>query len=248
VRLLFSHCLAALLVAASGAVAVAEPAEDDAATAQSLAEMLRDARTVVSDNQDLINNPQLGDKHLTGQAVLDQAIKRYQEATGRDPRATDPNSREGRLLRAGMAAIVAVMDENQATINEKGVGFKGFIPAMFTRLVDEALNRMAKGVAVAKFTAPAELVRNRKALPDAWEADVITTKLLSKDWPKGQSYSSVVDTNGQPAFRVMIPEYYAASCLACHGIPKGEMDVTGYPKEGRKLGDLGGVTSITLFH
>jgi uncharacterized protein DUF3365 len=247
VRHILAHCLAVSLASAAAAAAAA-PADEDAAIAQSLAEMLRDARTVVSDNQDLINNPQLGDKHLTGQAVLDQAVKRYQQATGRDPRTTNPNSREGRLLRVVMAAIMAVMDENQATINEKGTGFKGFIPAMFTRLVDEDFNRMAKGEAVAKFTAPPELVRNRKALPDAWEGDVIKTKLLSKDWPKGQSYSAVVDTNGKPAFRVMIPEYYVASCLACHGMPKGEMDVTGYPKEGGKPGDLGGVTSITLFH
>jgi hypothetical protein len=30
-------------------------------------------------------------------------------------------------------------------------------------------------------------------------------------------------------------------------MPKGELDITGYPKEGRKLGDLGGVMTITLF-
>jgi hypothetical protein len=46
----------------------------------------------------------------------------------------------------------------------------------------------------------------------------------------------------------MVPEYYAASCLACHGSPKGEMDITGYPKEGRSVDDLGGIISITLYH
>ena len=90
--------------------------------AQSLAEMLRDARAVVSNNQDLINNPDLGDKHLTGQVVLDESVKRYQEATGIDPTKIDPNSRQGRLLRAMMAAIVASTDENQTTINEKESG------------------------------------------------------------------------------------------------------------------------------
>ena len=29
-----------------------------------------------------------------------------------------------------MAAIVEVVDDNQPTINEKGTGFKGFIPAV----------------------------------------------------------------------------------------------------------------------
>jgi hypothetical protein len=216
--------------------------------AQSLAEMLRDARAVVSNNQDLINNPDLGDKHLTGQVVLDQSVKRYQEATGADPTKIDPNSRQGRLLRAMMAAIVASTDENQTTINEKGIGFKGFIPAVFGRLVSEHFNQTAKGDAALKVTAPPELVRNRKALPDAWEAGIIETKLLDPQWSKGQAYSAVVDSDGHHAFRVMVPEYYPASCLTCHGSPKGEMDITGYPKEGSKLGDLGGVISITLFH
>ena len=235
-------------VAASAPIRAASPADEDAAIAQSLAEMLRDARTIISNNQDLINNPELCDKHLSGQAVLDQAVKSYQKATGVDPKTIDPNSRQGRLLRAMMAAIVAVTDDNQATINQKGTAFKGFIPAVFARLVSEDFNQMAKGEAEVKVTAPPELVRNRKARPDAWEADVMKTKLLSAEWPKGQSYSAVVDTSGRPAFRVAVPEYYAASCLTCHGSPKGEMDLTGYPKEGGKTGDLGAVISITLYH
>jgi hypothetical protein len=51
----------------------------------------------------------------------------------------------------------------------------------------------------------------------------------------------------QKAFRMMMPEYYASSCLSCHGSPKGETDITGYPKEGGKEGDLGAVISVTLF-
>jgi hypothetical protein len=233
---------------APATVAAGPPGDEDSMIAQSLAEMLRDGRAVVSNNQDLINNPDLGDKHLTGQVVLDQSVKRYQEATGIDPTKIDPNSRQGRLLRAMMAAIVASTDENQTTINEKGIGFKGFIPAVFGRLVSEHFNQMAKGDATLKVTAPPELVRNRKALPDAWEAGIIKTKLLDSKWPKGQAFSAVVDSDGHRAFRVMVPEYYSASCLTCHGSPKGEMDLTGYPKEGAKLGDLGGVISITLFH
>ena len=235
-------------VTAAAAVAASPPADEDAVIAQSLAEMLRDARTVISNNQDLINNPELGDKHLSGQVVLEQAVKGYAKATGKDPTKIDPNSRQGRLLRAMMASIVAVTDDNQATINAKGTGFKGFIPAVFARLVSEDFNQLAKGEAEVKVTAPPELVRNRKARPDAWEADIIKTKLLGAGWPKGQSYSAVVEANGRPAFRVAVPEYYAESCLVCHGSPKGETDITGYPKEGGKMSDLGAVISITLYH
>lgn len=244
-RFFVPRCLAISVVIITCGAAPA--GNEDAAIAQSLAEMLREARTVISNNQDLINNPDIGDKHLTGQVVLDQAVKGYQRATGEDPMTVDPKSRQGRLLRAMTAAIVAATDENQATINEKGTGFKGFIPAVFGRLVAEDFNQMAKGEAEVKITAPLDLVRNRKARPDAWEAEIMKTKLLDPKWPKGQAYSVVVETNGRPAYRVAVPEYYAPSCLACHGEPKGEMDLTGYPNEGGKAGDLGAVISITLY-
>ena len=81
-RLFLFHCLAVSLASAAAAVAAAAPADEDAAIAQRLAEMLRDARTVVSNNQDLINNPTLGDKHLTGRVVLDQTVDGYRKATG----------------------------------------------------------------------------------------------------------------------------------------------------------------------
>ena len=240
--------LIACLALSSSVGAVATTGDNDLAIAQSLAEMLRDARTVISEKQDLINDPNLGDKHLTGEAVLNQAVELYTKATGVDPRKTDVSTRQARLLRAMMAAIVEVVDDNQATINEKGTGFKGFIPAAFARLVDEAFERLAKGEADVKVTAPSELVRNRKARPDAWEADIIKTRLLDPAWPTGQPYSAIAEADGRPAFRFMVPEYYGESCLTCHGTPKGEMDITGYPKEGGKLNDLGAVISITLYH
>jgi archaellum component FlaG (FlaF/FlaG flagellin family) len=222
-------------------------ADQDAAIAQSLSEMLRDARTVISTNQALINDPNGGDKHLTGQKVWDDASELYRKDTGGDPKSIDKNSRQRRLMDAMKNAIFQVMDDNQKTINEKGTGFKGFIPAVFGRLVSEAFNGLVKGEAIIKITAPLDLVRNRKALPDSWESQVIDTKLLSTDWPHGQPYSATVETGGRTAYRIAVPEYYTNTCLACHGMPKGDLDITGYPKEGRKLGDLGGVMSITLF-
>jgi hypothetical protein len=226
--------------------AAPDPAED-AMIANSLAEMLRDARTIVSNNQERINNPELGDKGLTGQAVLDQALRLYTARMGVDPTAVDPQSRHGRLLRAVMVSIVEVIDANQETINAKGVGFKGFIPAVFGRLVGEAFARHANGEAEIKVTAPAELVRNRKARPDDWEASIIKADLLDPRWPRGKTYAAVAESKGRPAYRVMVPEYYSQSCLICHGSPKGEMDITGYPKEGGKVGDLGAAISITLY-
>ncbi len=242
--------LTLLIAGAAGASAAgaAPPTDEDAVIARSLAGMLQDGVNVISDNQKLIDDPELGDKHLTGEIVLADAVKNFSKTMGYDPTKLDPASRGSRLLREMMDSIAEVMDANQSTINAKGTGFKGFIPAVFARLVDEAFNRRAKGEAEVKLTTRPEVVRNRKARPDAWEAEIIKTKLLAADWPHGQLYSAATKTNGRPAFRVMVPEYYEASCLACHGSPEGEMDITGYPKEGSKLGELGGVISITLYH
>jgi len=222
--------------------------DSDSAVAASLAQMLRSARAVISANQTLINDPDKGDKGLTGQVVLEQAIALYQGATGTDPMTIDPKSREGRLLHDQMDAIVEVVDANQSSINAKGVGFKAFIPAVFARMVNEAFARRAGDEASMKVTAPEDLVRNRKALPDKWELQVIESKFLAPGWPKGKAYEAVVDVSGHQVFRMMAPEYYAASCLSCHGDPKGATDITGYPREGGKEGDLGGVISVTLAH
>ena len=35
-------------------------------------------------------------------------------------------------------------------------------------------------------------------------------------------------------------------CLGCHGEPKGERDISGYLREGAKLGELAGTISVKL--
>lgn len=221
--------------------------QEELAIAQSLAAMLRAGRTVISQSQDKINNPDIGDKGLDSATVLAEAVKIYQKSTGIDPKTVDPKTRHGRLLRTQMDAIIAVMDANQNEINRKGIGFKGLIPAVFGRLVNEEFGKRADGDAEMKVTAPVDLVRNRKAVPDSWESEVILAKLNTPDWPKSKAFAADAKNKDRVAFRIAVPEYYAASCLTCHGGPKGEIDMTGYPKEGAKEGDLGGVISITLY-
>jgi hypothetical protein len=231
------------LSGAGGALA----ADDDEEIALNLANMLRSARAVIAAHQDLINTPGGGDKGLTGEVVLEETIARFQADNDLDPRTTDPESRMGRLFQAQMAAIQEVVDEEQGTINRPDVGFKGFVPAVFGRMVNERFKEKVGNEAQIKVTAPVELVRNRGARPDAWETQHIEAELLDPGWPQGQVFTAVTEQNGREAFRILVPEYYSAGCLSCHGEPKGEIDITGYPMEGGKLDDLGGVISITLF-
>ena len=44
-----------------------------------------------------------------------------------------------------------------------------------------------------------------------------------------------------------MPEYYKTLVPVLPRRPKGETDITGYPKEGGKEGDLGAAISVTLF-
>src|ERR1700687_1834205 len=181
-------CIATAIMLAATAPAVSQTAEHDAPIAKSLATMLRAGRTVISRNQDKINDPKLGDKGLDGKTVLAKAVKIYRETSGVDPASIDANSRHGKLLRMEMDAIIEVLDVHQQTINRQGVGFKGFIPAVFGRLVGESFGRRATGLAEMKVTAPPKLVRNVKARADGWEGRVISDKLMSPSWPKDQIF------------------------------------------------------------
>jgi hypothetical protein len=239
--------LAATAIALAANSPASAPGADDAQIAKSLATMLRAGRTVVSRHQDTINDASLANKGFDAKTVLAEAIKIYQDTAGVDPMSIDPNSRHGKLIRMQMDSIGEVIASHQETINRKGVGFKGFIPAVFGRLTNESFGRRAVGIAEMKVTAPQQFIRNIKAKADDWESGVIRDKLLLASWPKDQPFAAEAQAKGKPANRTAVPEYYGASCLGCHGSPQGEIDITGYPKEGGKEGDLGGVISITLY-
>lgn len=243
---LFVILLSGLLLGAS-IPGYADENYSDYDIAIDLATMLQSARSVIGENQELINNPAIGDKGLTGAVVQARAIEKFTKAKGGVAPDLQSDDLKSRLLRAQVEAIFHVVQENQDTINQPEVAFKGFVPAVFARLVNEEFKHKMGEEAEIKVTAPPELIRNRKARPDDWEIEAIRNDLSSPDWKTGAVFSAVAEKDGRPAFRVLVPEYYGEGCLACHGSPKGELDVTGYPKEGGKVGDLGGVISVTLY-
>ncbi|TIT57686.1 MAG: DUF3365 domain-containing protein, partial [Mesorhizobium sp.] len=80
-----------------------------------------------------------------------------------------------RLLEAQIGAMREVVNEQQDDINRAGIGFKGFVPAVFARLLNEKFAAKVGNEALVRVTAPEQLVRNRKSLPDAWEASIIVS-------------------------------------------------------------------------
>lgn len=225
-----------------------QAADDVEQVALNLATLLRSARAVISDNQAHINDGSIGDKGLSGDAVVAKAKENFQNATGQSLDSLLGNGLQGELLQVQLNAISDVMTEAQEVINEEGVGFKGFLPAIFARQVTEKFRAGSGGKADLKLTAPKVYVRNRANRPDKWEHAVIEERFKSAGYPVGQHFAENAAKKGKAAYRLIIPEYYKQSCLGCHGEPKGERDITGGKKEGGKLGELGGAISIAIFN
>jgi signal transduction histidine kinase len=80
--------------------------------------------------------------------------------------------------------------------------------------------------------------------PDDFETQALNA--LHADPRLNAYYSLEVDADGARVFRFVEPLYITDSCLECHGDPKGEVDVMGYPKEGLKEGDIAGAVSIIM--
>ena len=208
-----------------------------------LTTIFRAARKVMSDNQQIINDDGAGFKGVTAQSILRQVEEAYQLTTETQLDLSALSESEQLLIRS----IKEVINNNQQLINEKGIGFKGFLPAIFAGQVAYKFNKLTKGKITIKLTAPADYIRNPRNAPDSWETHVIEEFFKAKKVPKGQVYSEESSIAGKKAFRLILPEYYEASCLVCHGTPKGSLDITGSKKEGGKLYQLGGAISLVIY-
>ncbi|MEZ5690135.1 MAG: DUF3365 domain-containing protein [Rickettsiales bacterium] len=213
----------------------------DEENAKNMATLFMSGRAVISEYQSKINDPDIGEKGLTGDFVVSAAKEKYKERLNKRVDEKDPNQR------AIVEAIREVMAEAQPVINQKDKTFKGFLPAVFASQVASKASQKMNGKAFIKLTAPKELVRNKRNSPDSWENTAIETIFKIAGYEKGKPYSELTEEKGQIAFRYIQPEYYKKSCLNCHGKPKGERDISGGIKEGASLDDLGGAVSITFF-
>jgi hypothetical protein len=212
------------------------------------ATLFRAARAVISENQGLIDDAFKGDKGLSGKVVMDKAREKFQQMTG----APLPEDTAGPALAieartAMLTSIDEVMEANHDWINEKGKGFKGFLPAVFAKMLADRFTKKMSGRMAVKLTAPKSLVRNRGNRPDEWETKVMDTKFASATYPRGQAFAERATHKKGDAWRLMVPEYYGQSCLKCHGDPKGQRDITGGLMEGGQLDQLGGAISVALF-
>lgn len=227
-------------------VALAGPEQDTAETGRLLAILLDSGRVVVGANQALINDAEKGDKGFTPAVFEKQLVEKFKERSGVDlsnlKTASAPETSK-KLLPQLVEASKQTVAENQPTINKKGVGFKGFIPATFG--TKAAAKFSAKAGIYLKQTTHDGLLRNPANKADEFEAGVLKTFADAAYPRQGEKIISEAADGGK-TLRVMLPLFYGKGCLACHGEPKGEKDISGYKKEGAKEGDLGGAISVKL--
>ena len=213
-------------------------------TARLLANLLKAGRSVIEHNQLLIDDQRKGDKGFTPEVFEQQLVQEFRKQTGLDlsklkstPASITLPPLAKELLPAFVLASKEVVRDAQVVINQQGLGYKNFIPATYGSKAAERFSKQSH----VRLKQTALHPRNPKNEPDDYEASVL--QWLSGR-PQAEAYVSELTDHGQ-TLRVVMPLYYVAACLTCHGEPKGDLDISGYPKEGYREGDLAGAITVT---
>jgi hypothetical protein len=223
----------------------AQDHEQERETSRLLAILFDSGRVVVGMNQELINDASKGDKGFTSAVFEKQVLNVFEQRTG----ITLSNSSDkvpamarpllDRLLEESKKTI----ETYQTPINIPGIRYKGLIPATFGT---ETASRFQSWSGIyLRQIAPEKYLRNSKNKPDQYEADVLKA-LAEQASAAAESQPKWEITDGGHTLRLMLPLYYSKACLDCHGEPKGQRDISGYPREGAKEGELGGAISVKL--
>jgi general secretion pathway protein A len=211
-------------------------------TARLLAVLLDSGRSVINDNQTLFDDQDRSDKGFTPEVFERQLHEQFRNRAGVD--LQDLNS--ARIPALGKSLIKDLVDagkqvvaDAQVEINRKSVGFKGFIPAVF----GERVGRLFTAKTGVRLKQTALVVRNPGNAPDAAERVALET-FSDPSYPREKVITEV--TRQSKALLLLFPLYTTRHCLDCHGEPKGQLDRTGYPREGLKLGQNAGAISVMI--
>jgi len=213
--------------------------------AELIAEFLHLGRVTVAQSlkKFKINDPNIGDKGFKCDWFVNEINRKFKNKTGIDIIAGTSKEKlppgTMQLLKVLIEGSKKVCEDNQALINTKGIGFKGFIPASYGRQLGNYF-KAKTGVSLKQTTFP-ETLRNAYNKPDNFELSVLKDMKEGK-YKKGEIVAKKVGNS----LRLMRPIYIKKACLPCHGSPKGAIDIAGRKKEGYKEGDLRGAISVIV--
>ncbi|WP_304425817.1 DUF3365 domain-containing protein [uncultured Adlercreutzia sp.] len=149
---------------------------------------------------------------------------------------------KSRVLVAEMDAVWDFISLNQNTINYDADGtydYKGIHCAIAGKSVAALFSE--KSDYSIRFTNLKP--RNIYNTPDAYEAAALeafhSDDTVSEIWGFEQE-------DGEPVFRYVEVMSVSDACVDCHGAPAGELDATGYPKEGWAVGEVAGAVSVVV--
>jgi general secretion pathway protein A len=211
-------------------------------TARLLAILLDSGRNVINEHQVLFDEQEKTEKDFTADVFERQLRDVFHSRSGTDLRdlevARVPAGAK-KLLKELVLISKQVVAEAQPEIHRRDGGLKEFIPAIFgarvaTRFTERTHVRL-------KQTALAP--RNPLNAPDVVERTALEA-FADPSYPREKVISEVTAKSG--ALRLMFPLYTTRKCLDCHGDPKGELDRTGYPREGLRLGQNAGAISVVI--
>ena len=150
---------------------------------------------------------------------------------------------QGEALAQQMTAMWGFMSENQDRFEATAFSETGSYQGLHCAIAGRSIAQL--------FTLESDYVtrfvnfnpRNPDDEPDAFEAEALTVFLED---PAAKEYYAITEYEGAEVFRYLAPMKIEQTCLECHGEPAGEPDVTGYPKEGWEIDDVGGAISIVI--
>ncbi|AEG16281.1 integral membrane sensor signal transduction histidine kinase [Desulfofundulus kuznetsovii DSM 6115] len=149
---------------------------------------------------------------------------------------------KSRVITGQLLATREFIARNQDRINYDSRGhfeFKGLNPAAVGRGVGEIFNQ-STGYHIKQTRLNP---RNPGNAPDAFEIKGL--QALAQN-PSMTEFYGFDEQNGEKVFRYMVPLRVEEYCLQCHGEPAGRPDISGYPREGYRVGDLGGAISLIV--
>lgn len=150
---------------------------------------------------------------------------------------------QARALAQQMDAVWEFMVANQDRLSEvafreDGV-YQGLHCAIAGRIIGQSFTKQSDYTTRFVNFSP----RNVAGEPDSFEAEAL--EAFHAD-PHRKDFYGFTDYEGEQVFRYVAPMTIEEACLQCHGEPVGELDVTGNPKEGWQMGDVGGAISIIM--
>lgn len=162
---------------------------------------------------------------------------------------------EARTFAREMDAVWQFMDNSQHTINNTSDGtyeFKGLHCAVVGKSVG-AIFSAGNNYAIRYTNFEPRRAQDK---PDAFEAEALTLFNAEKDVTEfyrimdgaadeDERVRTAAD-DGAAQFRYVQALRVNESCLECHGEPAGEIDITGFAKEGWTLDSIGGAISVVI--